>query len=266
MVSENKDVIIQRQGHVLLITLNRPEARNAINLASAILVGDALETAEHDPEIRVVVITGAGDQVFCAGGDLKALARGEKNSPSDPKRAAWGFAGVTQHPISKPIIAAVNGAALGGGAEMILAFDLVVASETAIFGWPEVKRGVFAGAGGAFRLGLQIPFKIAMELMLTGDSIDAARAYALGLVNEVVPQAKVLERAMALANKIAVNAPLAVQASKRIARGIKQAQQPQEDFAWEMTRQELEVILVSEDAKEGPRAFAEKRAPVWKAC
>lgn len=265
MVASNEAVIVKQDGHILLITINRPEARNAINLAVATALGDALEEADNNPEIRVVILTGAGDQAFCAGADLKALARGEKISPDDEKRAAWGFAGVVSHPISKPIIAAVNGSALGGGTELTLAADLAVASETATFGLPEVKRGILAAAGGAFRIGTQLPPKIAMELLLTGDAINAQRALALGLVNAVVPPAELLNSAFALAARIIVNAPLSVQASKRIARGINQAQQPLEAFGWDLTRRESAAVRASEDAKEGPRAFAEKRAPVWKA-
>lgn len=265
MVTSNESVIVRQDGHVLLLTINRPEARNAINLDVATALGDALEAADHNPEIRVVILTGAGEQAFCAGADLKALARGEKISPDDEKRAAWGFAGVVSHPISKPIIAAVNGSALGGGTELTLASDLAIASETATFGLPEVKRGILAAAGGAFRIGAQLPPKIAMELLLTGDAIDANRALALGLVNAVVPPAELINSAMALAARIIVNAPLSVQASKRIARGIRQAQQPLEAFGWELTRQESAAVRASEDAKEGPRAFAEKRPPVWKA-
>jgi len=258
-------VLVERRGHVMIITLNRPEARNAVNLAVHMGVGLALEEAEHDPEVRAVVITGAGDLAFCAGADLKALSRGEKLGPSDPAQQAWGFAGYVSHHISKPTIAAVNGAALGGGTELTLASDLAVAADSATFGLPEVKRGILAGAGGAFRLAAQIPPKIAMEILLTGDAISAARALELGLVNAVIPRDQVLDAALKLAERISVNAPLSVQGSKRIARGVIDGTVPTEAAGWERTRVEGSVIMRSEDAREGPRAFAEKRAPVWQA-
>ena len=159
-----------------VITLNRPAARNAVNLAVALGVGDVLEQAEHDRDIWAVVLTGAGNQAFCAGADLKSVARGESLSPADPVRAAWGFAGYVSHHVSKPTIAAVNGFALGGGTELALASDLVVAAESASFGLPEVKRGILAGAGGVFRLPAQIPKKVAMEMILTGEPIGACAA------------------------------------------------------------------------------------------
>ncbi|MEU9343084.1 crotonase/enoyl-CoA hydratase family protein [Streptomyces sp. NPDC048278] len=254
-------VLVERRGHVLLITLNRPEARNAVNAAVAVGVGEALAEADRDPEIRAVVITGAGDKAFCAGADLKAVARGEDIMP--PRTKDWGFAGYVSHHIGKPTIAAVRGFALGGGTEIALASDLVVAAEDASFGLPEVKRGIIAGAGGAFRLAAQLPPKVAMELLLTGDTLDAPAARDLGLVNRVVPADRVLGEALALADRIAANAPLAVQASKRIARGITTGRVEAEQAAWERTHQEGRAVMTSQDAKEGPRAFAEKRVPVW---
>jgi len=256
-------VLVERRGHVLLATLNRPEARNAVNLELATLLGEALDEADRDPEIRAFVVTGAGDKAFCAGADLKALSRGEQLIP--PDRAAWGFAGYVSHPVSVPTIAAVNGFALGGGTELALASDLVVAAETAQFGLPEVKRGLLAAAGGVFRMPAQVPRKIAMELMLTGEPIDAVTAQRLGLVNRVVAADKVLEEALALADRIAANAPLAVQASKRIALGIQDGRVPAEEAAWALNEAEMLAVLRSEDAAEGPRAFAEKRTPVWRA-
>ncbi|MDX2939236.1 crotonase/enoyl-CoA hydratase family protein [Streptomyces ipomoeae] len=263
MSSPAPAVLVERRGHVMVITLNRPEARNAVNAAVARGVGNALEEADHDPEIRAVVITGAGDKAFCAGADLKAVARGENITP--PETEAWGFAGYVRHHIGKPTIAAVRGFALGGGTEIALASDLVVAAEDASFGLPEVKRGIIAAAGGAFRLAAQLPPKVAMELLLTGDPLDAATARDLGLVNRVVPAEKVLAEALALAERIAANAPLAVQASKRIARGITTGRVDAEQAAWDRTHQEVRTLMTSEDAQEGPRAFAEKRTPVWQA-
>jgi crotonobetainyl-CoA hydratase len=258
-------VLTQRRGSVLLVTLNRPEARNAVNLAVTLALGDALEQAERDRGIWAVVLTGAGDKAFCAGADLKAVARGENLIPADPGRAAWGFAGYVSHHISKPTIAAVNGFALGGGTEISLASDLVVAAETASFGLPEVRRGIFAGAGGLFRLPAQIPKKVAMEMILTGEPITAQRALELGLVNRVVPRDQVVDAALDLAGKITANAPLAVQASKRVANGMSDGRVPAEAGLWELSRAESLALKRTADAAEGPRAFAEKRAPNWEA-
>jgi len=258
-------VLTERHGHVLLVTLNRPAVRNAVNLAVTLGLGDALEEAEHDRGIWAVVLTGAGDKAFCAGADLKAVARGESVVPEEPVRAAWGFAGYVTHHISKPTIAAVTGFALGGGTEISLASDLVVAADTASFGLPEVKRGIYAGAGGLIRLPAQIPKKIAMEMILTGEPISAQRALELGLVNRVVPQLEVVAAALELAGKITANAPLAVQASKRIANGIHNGEVAAEAASWELSRAEGPALMRTADAAEGPRAFAEKRAPQWQA-
>jgi crotonobetainyl-CoA hydratase len=255
-------VLVERRGHVMLVTINRPAARNAVNEAVCIAVGDALEEAENDVDVRVVVLTGAGDRAFCAGADLKAITRGERIIP-EGKYAQWGLAGWVRHPISKPTIAAVNGAAVGGGTEIVLASDLVVAAETAVFGLPEVQRGLVAGAGGAFRIVDQLPIRVGMEILLTGDPIDARRALELNLVNRVVPADQLLDAALELAQKIASNAPLSVQASKRIALGIVDGDIPAEQAGWENTTASLQLTAGSQDAIEGPRAFAEKRAPVW---
>ncbi len=169
-------VLVERRGHVMIVTINRPEARNAVNEAVWRGAGAALAAAYGDAEVRAVIITGAGEQSFCAGADLKALSRGERIAPAEPEKVAWGFAGIVSHAISKPLIAAVNETALGGGTEIALACDLVVAVDSASFGLPEVKRGILAGAGGVFRLVQQLPRKVAMEMLLTGDPIDAARA------------------------------------------------------------------------------------------
>lgn len=264
-MSGDAAVLVEQRGNVLIATINRPESRNAVNAAVHVGLGEALERAENDPEIRVVVLTGAGDQAFCAGADLKALSRGERLEPEDKAQRAWGFAGVVRHPISKPMIAAVNGFALGGGTEIALSCDLVVAADHAQFGLPEVKRGIFAAAGGAFRLAQQLPRKVAMEYILTGEPFSAQRALELGLVNRVVPLADLLGTAFDLAERIAVNAPLSVQGSKKIALGIADGRIDSEDAFWEANRREGLVIMRSEDAREGPLAFAQKRAPVWKA-
>lgn len=258
-------VNIEQRGHVLVITINRPEARNAIDVAVTEGVGDAMERADQDPEIRVVVLTGAGTKSFCAGADLKAIARGENLLPTEGKRAAWGFAGYAMHNISKPTIAAVNGTALGGGTELVLASDIAVAARTATFGLPEVKRGIIAGAGGVFRLPVQVPPKIAHELMFTGEAITAERALELGLVNRVVDDEALMATALELANTIAANAPLAVQASKRVAQHLVDGTKRPESDLWALSAEERALIRETDDAKEGPRAFAEKRQPVWRA-
>nr|WP_322859272.1 crotonase/enoyl-CoA hydratase family protein [Mycobacterium europaeum]MEA1159454.1 crotonase/enoyl-CoA hydratase family protein [Mycobacterium europaeum] len=256
-------VLVERRGNVMVITINRPEARNAVNGAVSVGVGDALDEAQHDPEVRAVVITGAGDKSFCAGADLKAISRRE--NLYHPDHGEWGFAGYVHHFIDKPTIAAVNGTAFGGGTELALASDLVVADERAQFGLPEVKRGLIAAAGGVFRIVQQLPRKVAMELLLTGEPITAADAFEWGLINQVVEEGTVLEAALALAARVTVNAPLSVQASKRIAYGVDDGVVTDEEAGWARTMNEMRDLLRSEDAKEGPLAFAEKREPVWKA-
>ncbi|WP_373425004.1 crotonase/enoyl-CoA hydratase family protein [Mycobacterium simiae] len=256
-------VLVERRGTVMVITINRPEARNAVNGAVSISVGDALEAAQHDADVRTVVITGSGDKSFCAGADLKAISRREHIY--HPEHAEWGFAGYVHHFIDKPTIAAVNGAALGGGTELALASDLVVAHERATFGLPEVKRGLIAAAGGVFRIVNQLPRKVAMELLLTGEPITACDAWEWGLVNQVVTAGSVLDAALALAARVTANAPLSVQASKRIAYGVDNGVVTDEQAGWERTVREMSSLIRSEDAREGPLAFAEKREPVWKA-
>ena len=254
--------LTERRGNVLLITLNRPEARNAINASVSIAVGDALEEAQNDPEVRAVVITGAG-QTFCAGADLKAIARRE--NLYHPEHGEWGFAGYVQHLIDKPTIAAVNGTALGGGTELALASDLVVAEERTKFGLPEVKRGLIAAAGGVFRIVDHLPRKVAMEMIFTGEPMTSADALKWGLINQVVPDGTVVDAALALAERITVNAPLAVWASKRVALGVDEGAITGEQAGWTRTMREMGAVLRSADAKEGPMAFAEKRPPVWQA-
>ncbi|WP_111512022.1 crotonase/enoyl-CoA hydratase family protein [Mycobacterium kyogaense] len=262
-MSEAPGALVERRGNVMVITINRPEARNAINSAVSIALGDALEEAQNDPDVWVVVITGSGDKSFSAGADLKALSRGEDiGHPEQPK---WGFAGYVRHFIDKPTIAAVNGTALGGGTELALASDLVVAGQSAKFGLPEVKRGLFAAAGGVFRLVDQIPRKVALQMMFTGEPITSEEALSWGLINEVVPDGTELDAALALAQRITVNAPLAVQASKRVAVGADDGLVVDDEPGWKRTRREIAVVFSSEDAREGPLAFAQKREPVWKA-
>ncbi|HSY15158.1 MAG TPA: crotonase/enoyl-CoA hydratase family protein [Jatrophihabitantaceae bacterium] len=255
-------VLVERLGHIMVVTLNRPEAHNAVNSTVSRLVGGALEQAQHDDSIWVVIIAGSGP-TFCAGADLKALRAGERIDA--PGRESWGFAGFMRHHISKPTISAVGGAALGGGMEIALASDLVVAARNASFGLPEVRRGLIAGAGGAFRLPRQIPGKIAMELLLTGRSLSAEQAHRLGLVNVLAEERQALPRAIELAEQIAGNAPLAVQASKRVARSIVGGRIEDEDSAWALSDAELSTLRGTRDMREGISAFAERREPVWTA-
>lgn len=250
-------VLTEFDAHVLTVTLNRPEALNAINAEMSERVGEILAAADAEPEVRVVVIRGAG-RAFCVGADLKAVSQGHQVRS---KREDWGFAGITRHPIGKPLIASVHGHVLGGGLEIVLACDLAVAASNASLGQPEVKRGVIAAAGGAFRLPAQIPAKLAMELLLTGAPIDAQRAYSWGLVNRVVDPAELDRATSELARQVAANAPLAVQASKRIARRAPMLRDAEE--AWATSRGEAEAVLASADVHEGVAAFIERREPRW---
>jgi enoyl-CoA hydratase len=248
-------VLLQhREGDVLVLTLNRPESRNAINLALAHAIAAALEAFDADDDLRVAVLTGAG-KGFCSGMDLKGFSEGE--SPSLPER---GFAGLAQRPPAKPLIAAVEGFAVAGGCEIALACDLIVAAEDARFGLPEVKRGLIASAGGLIRLPQRIPYHWAMELALTGESLGAQAAERHGLVNRVVPPGQALATALELAREIAANAPLAVMASKEIVQ--KSRDWPQERM-FELQGPLALRVGGSADALEGARAFVEKRAPRW---
>ncbi len=248
------ELIIERRGHVELLTINRPDARNAMNRAAALALSDALDNAETDDDVWVVVLTGAGDKAFSAGMDLKAFATGE--FPITEK----GFGGLTQRDFPKPLIAAVNGSALAGGFELMLACDMVVAADHAKFGIPEAARGLVAGAGGLIRLPKRVPLALAYELALTAEPITAQRAYELGLVNEVVAGPDVLTAALALAERIAKNAPLAVRTSKSI---MKQAAELPEVESWPINNEAFGMIGRSADAMEGAIAFAEKRQPNW---
>ncbi|HUY64733.1 MAG TPA: crotonase/enoyl-CoA hydratase family protein [Acidimicrobiales bacterium] len=246
----------ERRGHVEVLTINRPEARNAINGDVTAAMSEALGAAEHDEDCWVVVLTGAGDKSFSAGMDLKAFASGQGAGIID----GHGFASVTRRDFPKPLIAAVNGTALAGGCEIMLSCDLVVAAEHATFGIPEVKRGLIAGAGGLIRLPRRVPRAVALELALTGEPIDAARALQIGLVNRVVPSSQLMDEAMALAERIADNAPLAVRCSKKVMLGSADLA---EADAWALNDSTFSEIFTSADAMEGAVAFAEKRAPNW---
>jgi enoyl-CoA hydratase len=251
------EVIRRRHGQVEVLTINRPEARNAINGAVSREMSAALDELAADDGCRVVVVTGAGDKAFSAGMDLKAFAAGEAG---DIMGANGGFAGLTQRSFDKPIIAAVNGHALAGGCEIMLACDLVVAVEGATFGIPEVKRGLFAGAGALIRLPKRIPTALALELALTGEAVSATRAYEIGLINRVVPADRLMDEALALADLIADNAPLAVRASKRV---MKVAGELPDAEGWEVNNAAFSEVFGSKDAMEGATAFAEKRKPDW---
>jgi crotonobetainyl-CoA hydratase len=250
---------------VAIITLNRPYALNAVNADLSTAVGEGLEAAAADPAVRVVVVTGAG-RAFCAGADLKELA--QQRSILAHGHPEWGFAGLVRHWIDKPVIAAVNGFAMGGGTEIALASDLVVAAETATFGLPEVKRGLLAAAGGVVRLQRQLPLKRALELALTGDAVDAATAEEWGLINRVVPAGQALEAALELAARIAANAPLSLLHTKRMLyRTTGGASDWNPDWAgedpWAVNQEAVQAVFSSSDALEGARAFAEKRLPKW---
>jgi enoyl-CoA hydratase/carnithine racemase len=251
------DVLRSHHGHVEVLTINRPDARNAINGAVTAAMGAALDELAEDPGSRVVVVTGSGDKAFSAGMDLKAFAAGEGGGIIN---ASGGFGGIVKRDFPKPLIAAVNGSALAGGLEIMLACDLAVAADHALFGIPEVKRGLMAGAGGLLRLPKRLPLAVALELALTGDPIDARRAYELGLVNRVVAAGDLMPATLRLAETIAQNAPLGLRLSKEVmvqAAGVSEAE------GWRINDAATDVVFSSEDAKEGPRAFAEKREPNW---
>jgi enoyl-CoA hydratase len=247
----------ERRGNVVLLTLNRPEARNAISPEVSHEMAAVLDGIEADPTARTVVLTGAGD-VFSAGADLKVVAQGRAN---DIARAKGGFAGMVTRNFPKPIIAAVNGPALAGGFEIVLSCDLVVAADSARFGIPEAKRGLMAAAGGLIRLPKRVPMAIALELAMTGDPIDAHRAQQLGLVNRVVPREQVVDEALALAAVIGENSPIAVRLSRQL---VQEAAELTEEEGWRRTAELAVEVFGSGDSIEGATAFAEKRAPVWK--
>ncbi|MEX3845722.1 crotonase/enoyl-CoA hydratase family protein [Paraburkholderia sp. BR10882] len=248
------ELLIEFCDGIQILTINRPEARNACTKAVAEAIAAALDELEQRDDLRLAIITGAGG-TFCAGMDLKGFLKGER--PSLPGR---GFAGLTEAPPRKPLIAAVEGYALAGGFEVVLASDLVVAANNVQFGLPEVKRGLCAAAGGLLRLQQQVPERIAMELVLTGDMFGAQRAFEFGLVNRLTAPGEALAGALELAQKIVANGPLAVAASKRVMR---------ESRDWpstEMFARQREIrdpVFASADAREGAAAFAEKRKAVW---
>lgn len=248
-------VLTEERDGVLLVTLNRPDQRNAIDAAVADGIAAAIERLDATPELRAGILTGAG-KGFCAGMDLKAFVRGEK--PSTPER---GFAGIVERPPRKPLIAAIEGFAVAGGLEVALACDLIVAARGAKLGIPEVKRGLVAAAGALLRLPQRIPYHVAMELALTGEPIAAERAAELGLVNRLAEPGQAVAVARELADGIAANGPLALAASKRI---LVEAPAWPADERWARQAEIVAPVRASDDAREGARAFADKRAPMWR--
>jgi enoyl-CoA hydratase len=244
------------EGHVATITINRPEARNAVNGEVAGGIEEAIDRLEDDDALWIGILTGV-PPVFSAGADLKAINAGRAGDLYTKK---GGFAGIAKRDRSKPIVAAVDGPALAGGTEIALSCDLIVASTTATFGIPEVKRCLVAAAGGLFRLPRKIPFNIAMELALTGDPIDAARAHHFGLVNILVEPGQALDAAKDLARRIEANAPVAVRESRRV---ILAAMTADELTGWRLSNEGMAKAMSSADNKEGLMAFIEKRPPVW---
>ncbi|HEC10841.1 MAG TPA: crotonase/enoyl-CoA hydratase family protein [Acidimicrobiales bacterium] len=248
-------VDFRKEGRVAVFTLNRPEARNAVNEEVSTEMENHLDVFEADPDLWVGVIAGEGP-VFCAGADLKAIAEGRNISTE-----RGGFAGLVQRDRVKPLIAAVDGPALAGGLEVVLSCDLVVASTASRFGIPEVKRSLIAAAGGLFRLPRAVPWNIAMEMALTGDPITVEQAHHFGLVNQVVQPGEALTGALAMAERISVNAPLAVRKSREVMIASRFAD---DATAWRLSTEGIAAMFKTEDFAEGPRAFIEKRAPVWK--
>jgi enoyl-CoA hydratase len=240
---------------VAVISINRPEARNAVNGEVARGIAEAVDAADANRDVQVLILTGAGG-TFSAGMDLKGFLSGD--SPAFGDR---GFGGIVQRPPVKPVIAAVEGYALAGGFELVLACDLVVASEDARFGLPEVRRSLVAGAGGLLRLPNRIPYHVAMEIALTGEHFPAARLQQVGLVNELVPAGQALDAAKKLAARVALGGPLALAATKRVI--IESADWPAAE-AFQRQGEIITPVFMSADAREGAMAFAEKRAPVWK--
>jgi enoyl-CoA hydratase len=246
----------ERRGRVEILRMNRPEARNAMSPELSRAIADALDDIEGDRDVWTVILTGTGP-IFCAGADLKVVAQGRGIEIDQVK---GGFGGLVRRDFPKPVIAAVNGPALAGGFEMVLACDLVVASEDSSFGLPETKRGLLAAAGGPMRLAKRVPLATALEIVMSGEQIPVARAYELGLVNRVVPADRVLDEAVALAEQINENSPTAVRLGRRL---VKDAVDLTEAEAWKRTNELAQELFASGDAIEGATAFAEKRAPMW---
>lgn len=255
------DVERERRGSIQILRINRPEARNSLNAAVISGIGLGVEEAMADPDVRAVVITATGDRAFCAGMDLRSFAEGTSGTRSDEDvRGGEAYQRFLHDGVSKPVIGAANATAVAGGFELLLGCDMAVVSEKAMFGLPEVKRALFPAGGGIF-LSRRIPRAIALELVLTGDYIDAERALELGLVNKVVAPDQVLDEAIALAERIAANGPLGVQVAKRLVLAAAEKPAPE---VWAMQAELQPSVFGSEDAKEGATAFIERRDPVWK--
>jgi len=250
-------VEFEQQGRVAIMTIRRPEARNAVNQAVAEGMEAAIDRLEDDDELWVGIVAAEGP-VFSAGADLKEVAAGNIGALVTKR---GGFAGIARRDRTKPMIAAVDGPALADGCEIALACDAIVASSQAAFGIPEVKRSLVAAAGGLFRLPRVLPRNVALEMAMTGDPIPAERAHALGMVNELVESGHVVEAALALAQRICANAPLAVRASRGV---VLEGATADDDTAWRLTNEAMGGVVASEDFQEGPRAFIEKRPPEWK--
>ena len=253
-MSAEPTVRVVQEGKLLVITLCRPEMRNAIDRATSQALADAMDRLDSDDTVTVGILTGEGGH-FCSGMDLKAFVKGERIEL--PGR---GLGGIIETPPKKPVIAAVEGFALAGGFEIALACDLIVAADNAQFGLPEVKRGLMAGSGGLLRLPQRIPRQIAMQYALTGDMMSAAQARQWGLVNLLTLPGEALGEAKTLAHKIAANAPLAVSVSKQV---VSDSLHWPADERWQRQNDLLEIIIHSNDAKEGATAFSEKRPPLW---
>ena len=251
------DLLVRTDGAVRVLTLNRPQARNAIDSKLGAALHDAIIAADADPDIRCLVVTGAGDRAFSAGGDMKEMA---STDGPDMGGGARVITAALRHRPAKPFIAAVNGLAFGGGLELVLACDLAVSAEHATFALPEVRRGVLASGGGLVNLPRLVGPRRAMQLILTGAPIDAATALSWGLVNAVAPSGTELAAALDLAHTIAANAPLSVHYSKQTAAASVNAS---EHDAWRLNSSAYRAVRCSPDAVEGPRAFAEGRPPVW---
>lgn len=251
-------VEFEKQGHVAIIRLNRPEARNAVNGEVAQGVESAMDQFEEDNDLWVGILTAVG-KVFCAGADLKEIAAGNGASLSTKK---GGFGGLVTRARTKPLIAAIPGTAVAGGCELALSCDMIIAAEETVFGLPEVKRSLVAGAGGLFRLPRALGMSVAMEVILTGDPIPSQRAYELGMVNKITSADQVMDEAMKLAARIITNAPLAVQASRNVA---ARAFIDDDAALWQASGAAFGTLLQTEDFQEGPKAFIEKRAPKWQA-
>jgi enoyl-CoA hydratase len=255
MSSQKPDVVlVERANGVLTMTINRPGQKNAVDHEVAVKLGGALDTLDNDPTLSAGILTGAGGS-FCAGMDLKAFQRGEL-----PILTGRGLGGVTRANVSKPLIAAVEGWAVGGGFELALACDLIVAAEDAKFGFPEVTRGLVASEGGLIRLPHQLPYHIATGMLLTGEPLQAPTAKQYGLVNELAATGAALSAAQALAVRVAANAPLALAAVKSVIRAV---QGLDDDAAFHRQDELIAGVTGSDDAREGALAFAEKRRPVW---